>query len=106
MAWALLILAGLFEVGFTTCMKASDGFTRFWPSMGFLVFASLSFLLLTRAAQTIPLGVAYAVWTGIGAAGTALVGFAYFKDPFNGLTLVFLVLLIGSIAGLKLAAPA
>src|SRR5687768_10430930 len=105
MAWAYLIAAGLCEIGFTTFMKSSNGFTRVWPSIGFMIFAPASFVLLTRAAQTIPLGVAYAVWTGIGAAGTAIVGFAYFKDPFNTLTLLFLVLLVGSIVGLKMVAP-
>lgn len=102
MAWILLILAGLFEIGFTTFLKLSDGFSRFWPSLGFLVCAAISFWLLTRAAAVIPMGTAYAVWTGIGAFGTALVGILWFGDPATTWRLVFLVLLIGSIIGLKL----
>jgi quaternary ammonium compound-resistance protein SugE len=102
MAWGLLVLAGLFEVGFTTCLKLSESFTKPLPSMGFLVCAILSFWLLTKAAETIPLGTAYAVWTGIGAFGTAVIGIYFFGDPSTTLRLVFLVLLIGSIIGLKL----
>lgn len=102
MAWIFLVLAGLFEVGFTTCLKLSESFTKLWPSIGFLVCASISFWLLTKAAETIPLGTAYAVWTGIGAFGTALIGIWFFGDPATTLRLVFLVLLIGSIIGLKL----
>jgi quaternary ammonium compound-resistance protein SugE len=102
MAWGLLLLAGLFEVGFTTCLKLSESFTKPLPSMGFLFCAILSFWLLTKAAETIPLGTAYAVWTGIGAFGTAVIGIYFFDDPSTTLRLVFLVLLIGSIIGLKL----
>jgi len=102
MAWGLLVLAGLFEVGFTTFLKLSESFTKPIPSMGFLVCAILSFWLLTKAAETIPLGTAYAVWTGIGAFGTAVIGICFFGDPATTLRLVFLVLLIGSIIGLKL----
>ncbi|PKO50892.1 MAG: QacE family quaternary ammonium compound efflux SMR transporter [Betaproteobacteria bacterium HGW-Betaproteobacteria-2] len=102
MAWTLLVLAGLFEIGFTTFLKLSEGFSRFWPSAGFLVCAVISFWLLTKATAVIPMGTAYAVWTGIGAFGTALVGILWFGDPATTLRLVFLVLLIGSIIGLKL----
>ena len=102
MAWTLLVLAGLFEIGFTTFLKLSEGFSRFWPSAGFLVCAVISFWLLTKATAVIPMGTAYAVWTGIGALGTALVGILWFSDPATTWRLVFLVLLIGSIIGLKL----
>lgn len=102
MAWTSLIAAGLFEIGFTTFLKLSLGFTRLWPSLGFFVCAAISFWLLTRAAMTIPLGTAYAVWTGIGACGTAIIGIAFFNDPAGTARLVFLILLIGSIIGLKL----
>lgn len=102
MSWLLLALAGLFEVGFTTCLKLSDSFSKPLPSLGFLVCAVISFWLLTKATQTIPLGTAYAVWTGIGACGTALVGIYAFGDPTTAWRLVFLTLLIGSIIGLKL----
>ena len=102
MAWIYLVVAGLFEIGFTTFLKLSDGFTKLWPSLGFLVFAAISFLLLTVALRVIPLGTAYAVWTGIGALGTAVVGILFFEDPVSVLRIIFLMLLIGSIMGLKL----
>ena len=102
MSWFYLLLAGLFEIGFTTCLKLSEGFSRLWPSLGFLFCAVASFWLLTRAVQTIPLGTAYAVWTGIGAFGTALIGIMVFQEPATALRMTFLVLLIGSIIGLKL----
>lgn len=102
MSWVYLIVAGLFEVGFTTCLKLSDSFSKPWPSLGFLLCAALSFWLLTKATQTIPLGTAYAVWTGIGAFGTAVIGIWAFGEPATAMRLAFLVLLIGSIIGLKL----
>lgn len=102
MHWLLLIAAGLCEVGFTTFMKLSDGFSKPWPTAGFVVFCAASFWLLNLATKGIPLGTAYAVWTGIGAAGTALVGMVFFQDPTTTGRLVFLTLLIGSVIGLKL----
>ncbi len=102
MAWIILLFAGLFEIGFTTAMRYTDGFTKPLPTLAFLVFASASFYLLTKAAESIPLGTAYGVWTGIGAAGTVLIGIFYFGEPATALRLVFLLLLIGSIVGLKL----
>ena len=102
MAWIYLVVAGLFEIGFTTFLKLSDGFTKLWPSLRFLVFSAISFLLLTVALRVIPLGTAYAVWTGIGALGTAVVGILFFEDPVSVLRIMFLMLLIGSIVGLKL----
>ncbi len=105
MAWPLLVLAGLFEVGFTTCLKRSDGLTRPGWAVGFLATLAASMALLTVASRTIPLGTAYAVWTGIGAAGTAVVGIVWFKDPATAGRLVFLALLIGSVVGLKLVSP-
>ncbi len=102
MAWIYLVVAGLFEIIFTTFLKLSDVFTKLWQSLGFLVFAAISFLLLTVALRVIPLGTAYAVWTGIGALGTAVVGILFFEDPVSVLRIIFLMLLIGSIMGLKL----
>ncbi len=78
-AWFILIIAGLFEVGFTTCMKLSEGFTQIKYTIGFLIFATLSLLFLNKAIAQIPLGTAYAVWTGIGAFGTALIGILFLK---------------------------
>lgn len=100
--WLILVVAGLFEVGFTTCMKLSEGFTQIKYTLGFLLFASLSLFLLNRAIVHIPLGTAYAVWTGIGAFGTALIGMLFFKDPISLVRVLFLTLLISAILGLKL----
>lgn len=101
-SWLFLFGAGLFEIGFTTFMKLSQGFSLILYTLGFVVCAVLSFFLLNKAVATIPLGTAYAVWTGIGAFGTALVGMIFFKDPISILRSLFLILLIGSILGLKL----
>ncbi len=101
MAWIILIIAGLFEVGFTTCLKLSNNFTNLPWSVGFFISISLSFLLLNKAIQTIPIGTAYAVWTGIGAVGTAIMGIWLYKEPSDFWRLFFIFLLIGSIVGLK-----
>jgi|ERR1043165_1457700 quaternary ammonium compound-resistance protein SugE len=100
--WLILVVAGLFEVGFTTCMKLSEGFTQIKYTLGFLFFATLSLFLLNKAIAQIPLGTAYAVWTGIGAFGTALIGILFFKDSLSLIRVLFLILLIVSILGLKL----
>jgi quaternary ammonium compound-resistance protein SugE len=83
MAWIAVIAAGLLEVGFASMLKLSNGFTKLWPTIGFLVFASGSFSLLAWSLKTLPIGTAYAVWTGIGAAGTAILGMILFKDPVS-----------------------
>jgi quaternary ammonium compound-resistance protein SugE len=101
MGWIYLTLAGFFEIGFTTMLKMSDGFNRLWPSLLFGVFAGSSFWLLMLATKNIPLGTAYAVWTGIGAFGTAVVGILFFGDPTNLPRVFFLTTLIISIVGLK-----
>ncbi len=102
MAWAILVAAGLFEIGFAIALKHSEGFTRLWPTIWFLVFATISFLLLTRAILHIPVGTAYAVWTGIGAAGAALFGILLYAEPASFWRLFFITMLISSIVGLKL----
>jgi quaternary ammonium compound-resistance protein SugE len=101
MYWFYLILAGMFEVSFTTCLKLSNDFTNLKWSIGFFVSISLSFIFLNKAIQGIPLGTAYAVWTGIGAVGTALAGVIFFAEPLFFWRMFFLVTLIGSIVGLK-----
>lgn len=104
MNWIILIIAGLFEVGFTTCLgkaKESAGTTAALWLTGFLVCLSLSMILLFRAIQTLPIGTAYAVWTGIGAVGTALIGILLFREPTDFWRLFFIFTLIGSIVGLK-----
>jgi quaternary ammonium compound-resistance protein SugE len=101
MGWLYLIFAGLFEVAFTTCLKLSNNFTHRWWSIGFFLSISLSFYLLNKAIQTIPIGTGYAVWTGIGAVGTALVGIFLFNEPSAFWRVFFITLLIASIIGLK-----
>jgi quaternary ammonium compound-resistance protein SugE len=101
MYWFYLILAGLFEVSFTTCLKLSENFRNTWWSVGFFVSISLSFYFLNKAIQEIPLGTAYAVWTGIGAVGTVLAGVMFFHEPVFFWRILFLVTLISSIVGLK-----
>jgi quaternary ammonium compound-resistance protein SugE len=104
MAWILLILAGLFEIGFTTCLsKAKDatGQAYLLWLLGFFVSVSVSMYLLYRATQTLPMGTAYAVWTGIGAVGTAIIGILFFKEPADLWRVFFISTLIGSIIGLK-----
>jgi quaternary ammonium compound-resistance protein SugE len=105
MAWAYLLLAGAFEVGFASTLKLTDGFTRLWPTIVFLIFATASFALLAKAAQTLPIGTAYAVWTGIGTVGTVIIGILFYKEPATALRLFFLATLIVSIIGLRYATP-
>ncbi|MFL6864016.1 MAG: DMT family transporter [Allosphingosinicella sp.] len=104
MAWLLLILGGLFEVGFTTCLRFVDGFRNLPWTLGFLASVSLSMGLLERAARVIPMGTAYAVWGGIGAAGTVLVGILFFAEPAHSTRLLLLLALIACIVGLRLTA--
>jgi quaternary ammonium compound-resistance protein SugE len=104
MAWFLLILGGLFEVGFTTCLRFVDGFRNLPWTLGFLVSVTLSMGLLERAARDIPMGTAYAVWGGIGAAGTVLVGIFWFGEPAGSIRILLLLALIGCIVGLRLTA--
>lgn len=103
MPWVYLVAAGLFEVGFASTLKLTEGFTKLWPTLVFAVCIVLSFVLLNKAARDLPIGTAYAVWTGIGAAGTAIVGILVYKEPVTALRLFFIATLIGSIIGLKLA---
>jgi len=104
MNWLLLVIAGLFEVGFATCLgkaREHSGTTAVWWMVGFFVCLSISMYLLYRATQTLPIGTAYAVWTGIGAVGTVLVGILVFREPVAFWRLFFLFTLIASIVGLK-----
>jgi quaternary ammonium compound-resistance protein SugE len=104
MSWIILIIAGLFEVGFTTCLgkaKASGGNESALWLAGFFVSLALSMYLLYKATQTLPMGTAYAVWTGIGAVGTVIIGILFFKEPADFWRLFFIATLVGSIVGLK-----
>lgn len=104
MNWILLIIGGLFEVGFASCLgkaKESSGMTMYGWYAGFIICLTISMLLLIKATQTLPIGTAYAVWTGIGAVGTVLVGIFVFKESAEFWRVFFLITLIGSIIGLK-----
>lgn len=103
MAWVLLLIAGLLETCFALCLKASEGFSRLWPTVGFLVFAVGSFTLLALALRDLPVGTAYAVWTGIGAAGTAVAGMVLFGESTAVLRLVSISLIVAGVVGLRLA---
>jgi quaternary ammonium compound-resistance protein SugE len=106
MAWLLLVVGGLFEVGFTTCLRFVDGFRNLPWTLGFLASVTLSMGLLEVASRTIPMGTAYAIWGGIGAAGTVVVGIWFFGEPAGSVRLLLLVALIGCIVGLRLTAAA
>lgn len=104
MNWIILIIAGLFEVAFAFCLgkaKNTTGNEMYLWYLGFLIALAMSMGLLVKATQTLPIGTAYAVWTGIGAVGTVLVGILVFKEPASFLRLLFIITLIGSIIGLK-----
>ncbi len=103
MGWIYVLLAGVFEIGFTISLKLSQNFSVLLPSVTFLVCAGLSFGLLTKAMKSIPLGTAYAVWTGIGAFGTALAGILLFDESASVARLVLLAILVGTIVALKFA---
>lgn len=107
MAWTLLFVAALFEIGWALGLKQTRGFTRLWPSVLTIGAMAISMYLLALAARTLPIGTAYAVWVGIGAAGTALLGIWLYHEPASPARIFFLILLIVAIIGLRLtAAPA
>lgn len=106
MAWILLVVAGLLEVGWAIGLKYTEGFTRFWPSTFTLLAMLASVLLLGVAMKSLPVGTSYAVWVGVGAVGTALLGIALFGEPASVGRLVSLALIVAGIVGLKLATPA
>ncbi|MBX3039902.1 MAG: quaternary ammonium compound efflux SMR transporter SugE [Bdellovibrionaceae bacterium] len=103
-AWIVLVFAGLLEVCWAIGLKYTDGFTKLWPSAFTLVTLAASMFLLAKAAQTLPIGTAYAIWVGIGALGAAILGIFLFKEPVTLARMFFLGLLIVSIVGMKLTA--
>ncbi|WP_378104436.1 DMT family transporter [Chryseobacterium sp. sg2396] len=108
MNWIILVIAGLFEVAFASCLgkvKETNGTAMYLWFAGFLISLTVSMLLLIKATQTLPIGTAYAVWTGIGAVGTALMGVFFFKDPVTFWRIFFIITLIGSVIGLKAVSP-
>ena len=106
MPWIYLLLAGIFEIGFAIGLKYTDGFTRLWPSVGTIVAAGISLWLLTQALRTIPVGTAYAVWTGIGAVGVAALGVVLFSESASPARLGCIALIVAGVVGLKLFSPA
>ncbi|MBN8480894.1 MAG: multidrug efflux SMR transporter [Xanthomonadales bacterium] len=104
MAWFLLVAAGLLEIGWAVGLRCSEGFTRPWPTVGTLVAMAASFALLGLALRTLPLGTAYAAWTGIGIAGTAAFGMLVLGESVSVLRVASLALILIGVAGLKLAA--
>ena len=106
MAWVILFVAGLFEIGWAVGLKYAEGFTRFWPSVFTVVSLVASMGLLGLSLRSLPLGTAYAVWTGIGTSGTVVLGILLFREPATALRLGCIALIVAGILGLKLAAPA
>jgi len=102
MAWLYLLIAGLFEVAWAIGLKYTDGFTRLMPSIWTVVSMAVSFLFLSLALKTLPVGTAYAVWTGIGAVGVAILGIVLLAEPANALRLGCIGMIVGGIVGLKL----
>lgn len=105
MAWIILFIAGLFEIGWAVGLKYTDGFTRLWPTVFTAVSLVASMSLLGLAVKSLPLGTAYAIWTGIGAVGTVILGIVLFKEPATAARLVCVGLIVAGILGLKLFAP-
>jgi quaternary ammonium compound-resistance protein SugE len=105
MAWVVLIVAGIFEVGWAVCLKSARGFTRPWPTVGFVAFTVASLYLLGVALKSLPLGTAYAVWTGVGAIGTVIFGILLLGEPADPRRLACIGLILAGIIGLRLVSP-
>ena len=103
MAWVILCVAGLLEIGWAVGLKYTEGFTRPWPTVATLAALVGSIALLALALRTLPLGTAYAVWTGIGTVGTAVLGTVLYREPATAVRLLCIALIIAGIVGLKLA---
>ena len=104
-AWLALLCAGLFEIAWALGLKYSDGLTRFWPSAATVVAIALSFGLMALALRSLPFGTAYAVWTGIGAVGSILVGMILYSEPTDPVRLICMTLIVAGMVGLKLNSP-
>ncbi len=105
MPWIILVLAGLFEIGWAVGLKYSDGFTRLWPSVGTIAAMAVSLALLGIAMKSLPMGTAYAIWVGVGAVGTVILGIVLFDEPLTVLRVASVSLIIAGLLGLKLATP-
>lgn len=105
MAWLILVIAGLFEVGWAIGLKYTEGFSRLWPTVGTVFAMVMSVWLLSIAMKSLPVGTAYSIWVGVGAAGTVILGIVLFREPANAARLISVALIIIGIVGLKLATP-
>lgn len=105
MAWGILIIAGLLEVGWAIGLKYTEGFTKLWPSVITILIMVASFYCLAQAVRTIPIGTGYAIWTGIGAVGTAILGMLLFKEPASAARFICVALIVAGIVGLKWTMP-
>lgn len=105
MTWAILVTAGLFEVGWAIGLKYTHGFTRLWPSVWTVMVMVVSVWLLAVAMKSLPVGTAYSVWVGVGAVGTVILGIYLFGEPVNAARLISIALIVAGIVGLKLATP-
>ena len=105
MPWIILVLAGLFEIGWAIGLKYTEGFTRLWPSVGTIAAMAVSLGLLGIAMKSLPVGTAYAIWVGVGAVGTVILGIVLFDEPVNTLRIGSVGLIIAGLVGLKLATP-
>ena len=105
MNWLILVLAGLFEIGWAIGLKYTDAFTRPWPTLGTIAAMAISLALLGIAMKSLPVGTAYAVWVGVGAVGTAILGIVLLGEPANAGRLLSLSLIVAGIVGIKLATP-
>ncbi|MCK5771094.1 quaternary ammonium compound efflux SMR transporter SugE [Algiphilus sp.] len=106
MAWVILLVAGLFEVAWAIGLKYTDGFTRPWATAGTVLAMVVSFWLLGIAMKTLPVGTAYAIWVGVGAVGTVILGIVLLGEPANAARLISVALIVAGLVGLKLATPA
>jgi quaternary ammonium compound-resistance protein SugE len=106
MAWIILVVAGLFEVGWAIGLKYTEGFTRLWPTIWTVLAMIVSLWLLGIAMKSLPVGTAYSIWVGVGAVGTVILGIVLLGEPVNSARLVSVALIIAGIIGLKLATPA
>ncbi|WP_454064090.1 quaternary ammonium compound efflux SMR transporter SugE [Candidatus Nitrospira salsa] len=105
MAWMFLLIAGFFEIVWAISLKYTDGFTRLWPSIATVVAMGISMVCISFALRSIPMGTAYAMWTGIGAAGTVIVGMVLFNEPRDAVRLLSIAAILAGIVGLKLSSP-
>ena len=103
MAWSILVVAGILEIGWAVGLKYTEGFTRLWPSVATIISMIASMGLLGLAVRTLPLGTAYAVWTGIGTLGTAILGVLLFREPATALRMASILLIVAGIVGVKVS---